>query len=88
MENYVDLGVYKRITEREKLSYYLEGTCQSLDNAIERLELDPDVDWEDEMLSANMETCLGCGWWHSSGDLVHENEEDIGYCDQCKGEDE
>lgn len=72
---------------RNKLAAYLEGTCQSLEAAVEFLELDPNVDWEDEMLSANMEECRGCGWWHESGDLVHERERDTGFCEDCLDED-
>jgi len=68
---------------RDQLLNYLQGTCQSLDAAVEFLELDPVVDWEDEMLSAGMELCLGCGWWHESGELVHEDEADTGYCEDC-----
>lgn len=70
--------------EREELVHYLRGTCHTLGMAIESLELDPDWDWDDEILTANLETCLGCGWWHDSGELVHENDEDIGFCDDCK----
>lgn len=55
----------------------------SIDSAVEFLELDPDVDWEDEMLTANMEMCLGCGWWMESSELVHEDDADTGYCEQC-----
>lgn len=71
------------VISRQNLAHYLEGTCQSIDAAIEYLELDPTVDWEDEMLTAGMELCMGCGWWHASSELVHENDEDTGYCDQC-----
>lgn len=69
--------------KREELKDYLLGTCLSLDHAIEQLELDLEVDWEDEILSANVELCLGCGWWYESGDLVHEDEADTGYCEDC-----
>lgn len=74
----------KEISEtREELADYLIGTCHTLDSAIEFLELDQEIDWDDEMLSANIELCLGCGWWHESGDLVHEDEADTGYCEDC-----
>lgn len=73
--------------KREELARHLEGTCLSLDTAIERLELDTPlyagIDWEDEMLTFGMELCLGCGWWMESCELVHERDEDTGYCDQC-----
>lgn len=71
------------LEKREELAAYLLGTCHSLDSAIEYLELDLEVDWEDEILSANTEACLGCGWWHESGDLVHDDEADTGYCEDC-----
>lgn len=71
---------------RNNLARYLEGTCMSIETAVERLELDPSIDWEDEMLTAGMELCLGCGWWMESSELVHEDEEDTGYCSDCKEE--
>jgi Na+-translocating ferredoxin:NAD+ oxidoreductase RNF subunit RnfB len=74
------------VEQRETLAKYLEGTCMSIETAIEHLELDPSIDWEDEMLTASMELCLGCGWWMESSELVHEDEEDTGYCDDCKDE--
>lgn len=71
------------ISDRNRLAHHLEGTCMTLEVAVEHLGLDPEVDWEDEMLSANLETCLGCGWWMESNELVHEDDEDTGYCGDC-----
>ena len=67
----------------EELAKFLEGTCATIHGAVEFLELDPDIDWEDEMLTYGMEECKGCGWWSESGELIHEDEENTGYCDQC-----
>lgn len=69
--------------KRDRLADYLEGTCMSLETAVEYLEFDPNIDWEDEMLTANMETCLGCGWWMESSELIHEDNENTGYCEDC-----
>lgn len=69
---------------RNDLFHYLEGTCMTLETAVEALELDPDVDWEDEILSAGLELCLGCDWWYESGDLISYDGETIGYCGQCR----
>jgi hypothetical protein len=72
------------LEKREELAAYLLGTCHSFDSALEYLELADDVtDYEDELLSANVEICLGCGWWHESGDLVHDDEANTGYCEDC-----
>lgn len=70
--------------KRHELAKYLEGTCMSIETAIELLELDPSIDWEDEILTAGIELCLGCGWWMESSELVHEDEEDTGFCEDCK----
>lgn len=78
------------LTEQEKkrieLSDYLQGTCITIAQAVESLELDESIDWEDEMLSAGVEVCLSCGWWHESGELVHDDDEDTGICGDCLGD--
>lgn len=33
----------------------------TVDEAVERLELDPQQDWEDMLLDVNVEQCQGCG---------------------------
>ena len=74
----------KLITEVEELKYYLLDTCNSLEAGVEALDLDPHIDWEDLMLSANIETCKGCDWWHESGSLIDEEDKNIGYCEDCR----
>lgn len=74
---------------RTDLAYLLLGTCTNISVEIERLELDDLIDWEDEMLTAGVEPCKGCAWWHESGDLIDNEEGDdskTGYCPQCREE--
>jgi hypothetical protein len=78
--------------ELERLQYHLEGTCQTLGQALDQLELnghDHSV-IEDQLLDQPhpVEECKGCAWWFEVGDLVRENEADCGYCDQCKPDQE
>lgn len=68
--------------DRERLGNRLLGTCESLDSAIEYLELDESVDWEDELLTISVETCQGCGWWMNSWDLEEDHVGNF-LCDQC-----
>ena len=69
--------------KRNNLAFFLEGTVQTLDTALEHFgyENDP-VDWEDEMLTANMEECVICNWWHRSSDLTWVERLNGGVCDQ------
>lgn len=73
---------------REKIKFELLGTCESVGHYIDRLNLDlSDDDLEDEMLTANIETCPHCGWWMESGDLLDDDGNVVG-CDQCRDDDE
>lgn len=69
----------------DDLKHYLLGTCAHIGAAVESLELDENTDWEDEMVAAGIETCLGCGWWHEICDLVDvDDDTKVGYCDDCR----
>jgi hypothetical protein len=44
-------------------------------------------DLEDTLLDADLERCQGCGWWFDSFDLVgDEDDDEAGYCDDCRAE--
>lgn len=69
-----------------QIQYDLEGTCKSLEEIIESLELDIDEDeLEDELLNQPrpVERCKKCEWWLDVAAL--EIDEDLGgaVCDQC-----
>ena len=69
----------------EKVRAYLEGTCNSLDIALERFDIALEVeDLEDMLLDLGIERCPDCGWWMESSELVDEDSEVVG-CDQCRG---
>lgn len=76
----------------EMLQYALEGTCQTLLQALSQLGLTDEDQNEVESRLLDpphpVEECQGCGWWFEVGDLVRENEDDCGYCDQCKPDEE
>uniref|UniRef100_A0AAU8HZD7 Uncharacterized protein n=1 Tax=Rhizobium phage IG49 TaxID=3129228 RepID=A0AAU8HZD7_9CAUD len=67
--------------DRERLASYIVGTCQSIFMCLEILELEEGHDWEDELLTENVEQCHGCGWWHYSYEL--EDHDGWAYCDSC-----
>jgi hypothetical protein len=60
------------------------GTASSLDDVVERLELDVDVDTvEDQLVDVSVERCDGCGWWCESSELVDDTDEVVG-CESCR----
>ena len=65
--------------ERERFADYIVGTCKSIEEAAKYLELTHIQDWEDHLLSENVELCQGCQWWHESAEL----DEDTLLCYQC-----
>ena len=76
---------------RETISHlasYVEGTCKSIIACVEILELDPSVDWEDELLNVNMERCIGCGWWEESCGLTYNDLRQGGECRDCRDPEE
>jgi hypothetical protein len=81
----------RKLTDEEKdqLKDKVLGTCDSIDSAIEFLEIDTDAETaEDGLLDRNVERCRGCGWWLESGELDGEREGEIGYCQQCASPDD
>ena len=79
------------VNQLEKLQFHLEGTCQTLVEALCSLNYDEDVnEVEDKLLDGvhPVEQCLECAWWFACGDLARENEEDCGYCEQCRPDEE
>ena len=76
----------------ERLQYYLEGTCQTIHQAMSALELDgyDENIVLDQILNPPhpVEECQECGWWFEAGDLVRENEDDCGFCEQCRLDEE
>jgi hypothetical protein len=69
---------------RSEIASAVEGTCMTVGAMVERYDLDiSDDDLEDELLTAGIECCPGCGWWMESCELVDEDGE-AGACDQCR----
>lgn len=74
------------LRQREKLIDFLLGTCMDAEGAAERLELSIEIDWEDELFSANIEQCQGCGWWMES--CMLEEKDGFFLCEQCNPDSE
>lgn len=78
--------------EREKLEQvgeYLRGSCKSVGEAIEALELGVDIDessLEEDLLDVDTELCAHCGWWHEVCDLEFSEKHGGGLCEQCSQE--
>lgn len=66
--------IYNEIIE------YLIGTQESLERALEVLELELDIDEVLDVISNDIDVCLGCGLWSEVGEL--EGDHDI-YHPEC-----
>lgn len=62
---------------------YLDGTCKSIVEACQALELDEGFDWDDALLDVNVERCSQCEWWHESCMLTAVEARNGFFCDQC-----
>jgi len=76
------------ITEHqlEDISEMLNGTCDSIESALSRLDLEDKLDVsevEDRLLDVNLERCPHCEWWCESGELVDDDGNVVG-CDSCR----
>ncbi len=72
-------------SDKRRLSERLRGTCDSIESALNFLEIDADsTDAVDALLDVSTEQCKGCGWWHECCELDNERDGELGYCDQCE----
>lgn len=72
-----------------ELGEYLKGSCKSIGDGIEALELGDDIDesqLEADLLDVEVELCVACHWWHEVCDLEFVENENGGMCDQCREE--
>jgi hypothetical protein len=68
-----------------EVAQYLEGTCQSTQDAIDRFALDvEDGILEQRLLDVSIEICVNCDWWHEVSDLEYIESENGGVCTQCR----
>lgn len=76
----------------EELQYYLEGTCQTVSEAMAHFDfgLFDMAEIESQLLDQPhpIEECKECGWWFECCELARENEEDVGYCHDCRPEED
>lgn len=75
--------------EREKLEQvgeYLRGSCKSVGDAIQALDLDEDLDesqLQADLLEVDTEICAHCDWWHEVSSLQYSEKHGGGLCQQC-----
>lgn len=72
----------------EQAGEYLRGTCKSVGDAIDAVELG-DVDesaLEAELLEVDTELCVHCYWWHEVCDLEFSDDHGGGLCEDCREE--
>lgn len=70
----------------EQVGEYLRGSCKSLGDAIEALELGDRIDeskLETDLLEVETELCTHCGWWHEVSELEYSEQAGGGLCEQC-----
>jgi hypothetical protein len=76
-----------RLTSEQvrEIASLLEGTCNSVESALERLDLEdvPVEEVEDRLLDVNLERCPICDWWVESSEIVNDNCEIVG-CESCR----
>jgi hypothetical protein len=77
-----------RLASKEEMVYlvdYLQGTCNSLSEAITTCELegcDEDNISERLFTEYEMQLCPGCGWWEEISDFGGDPDEPV--CSQCQ----
>ena len=64
---------------------FVIGSCCGETEIAERFDLDID-DVLEVLLDVNIESCSGCGWWFDCGELVDEEGDLTGYCQDCRKE--
>jgi len=70
-----------------EITSFLEGTCNSIEQAMDRFDIDfPVEEVEDRLLDVNLERCPGCDWWVESSELV-DSKGDIVVCENCRAYD-
>ena len=75
--------------EREKLEEigeYLRGTCKSVGDAVQALDLDEGLDetqLQVDLLEVDTEICVQCDWWHEPSALQYNEIHGGGLCEQC-----
>lgn len=70
----------------EKVGEYLRGSCKSVGDAIQAMDLPEDTDetkLEADLLEVETELCVNCGWWHEVCELQFNEEHNGGLCEQC-----
>ena len=61
------------------------GTCLSLVQIAVKYAI-PEDEVEESLLDAGIEVCVGCGWWFEVSELVDDEDENEGYCAECRAE--
>lgn len=61
------------------------GTCLSIVAIAEKYGI-PEDEVEEALLDKGIERCAGCEWWFEVSELVDDEDENPGYCDECMRE--
>jgi hypothetical protein len=83
----------KKITDEQvnEIKEALEGTCDTLDGAIQEFTGDDSLSSNDLTSEQHSEIeqeiflCDDCGWWYAISD---QSETEAGYCENCAPEEE
>lgn len=71
----------------KQLGDTLHGTCDEPTRVAEQLYGPGDYkDLEDDLLGINIEQCSMCGWWSESWELVDDEGDLDGMCEDCRKE--
>lgn len=70
----------------EQVGEFLRGSCKSVGDAMEALELGDTIDESDlegQLLEVETELCVQCHWWHEVCELQYSEKDGGGLCQQC-----
>ena len=67
-----------------KIADALQGTCDTVETVLEKMELEADVnDVEEAMEQLGIKRCPSCEWWVELSETVGDDGSDIS-CDSCR----
>lgn len=70
--------------QMEKIADALQGTCDTVEAVLEKMELEADVnDVEETVERLGIIRCPECGWWVELSETVGDDGDDIP-CDSCR----
>lgn len=74
-----------KYSQKQRECTNVVGTCQSVVAIAEKYDI-PEDEVEECLLDQGIDVCAGCGWWFEVGALVDGEDENDGYCAECRAD--